>query len=147
MATEKLAKGFRTPLGAGPHEYTHKAFREFLTVALGNTKIRARLGMANKYEAYRLFLQHTVKPLAEAVENLSPEGEDHPNPEYPWMDTSGNVTSPLDHSFRELSPRTNPEILRLLYFVEACLGVAGDEIEAATQNSKTAPAPSRGGGP
>ena len=133
MATEKMAKGFLTPPGAGPYDFTHKAFRAFVPVALANKRIRARLGMSDQYEACRLFLNNTIKPLAEAVQNLSPEGDPHPNPEYPWLDTTGRVISPLDYSFQNLTPRANPEMQKLLYFVEACLDVARDDITATRQ--------------
>lgn len=118
MTTEKLAKGFRTaPDADEPHPYTHKVFRDFLELALGNRQIQARFGKSRR--AYRDFIQFTAKPLAEAIQNLSPEGDAHPNPEYPWDDTQGSVVSPLDYSFGELDTRANPKMMEMLTFIEA----------------------------
>ncbi|MBC8141448.1 MAG: hypothetical protein H7Y38_08410 [Armatimonadetes bacterium] len=127
MTTEKLAEGFRTALDATePHPYTHRVFRDFLELALGNRQIQARFGKSRR--AYRDFIRYTAKPLAEAIQNLSPEGDTHPNPEYPWSDTQGNVVSPLDYPFGELDTRANPKMLEMLAFVEACLEIAQAEV-------------------
>ena len=128
MATEKLAKGFLTPPNGGAFEYTHKVFKAFLSVALSNQAIRSQVGMTNQYAAYRSYLRE-MTPLAETIQNLSPEGDDHPNPEYPWQDTQGNVISPLDYPFAGLDTRGNPKMQKLLYFVEACLEIARQELQ------------------
>ena len=35
------------------------------------------------YSAFTAFI-NSLLPLASAIEGLSPEGGNHPNPEYPW---------------------------------------------------------------
>lgn len=123
MATEKLAKGFLTPAGDTPHEYTHKAFPRLVREASAMPRVRARLGKTGQYAAYRRFLQ-SVEPLAEVLQNLSPEGDDHPNPEYTWRDGTGQVRSPLLYPFAGLEARDNPRLRESLQLVEVFFAVA-----------------------
>ncbi len=130
MATEKLAKGFLTPAGGAPYEYTHKAFLRLIRDASNMSRVRRRLGRTGQYAAYRSFLR-SVEPLAETIQNLSPEGDDHPNPEYPWRDGAGHVQSPLHHTFAGMEARDNPRLRELLGFVEILFAIANEEKGAA----------------
>jgi len=56
---------------------------------------------------------------AKQVEDLSPQGDDHPNPEYPWK-TSVGIESPLTYRFDELQFH-NPKMIKLLRFIDACI--------------------------
>lgn len=58
------------------------------------------------------------------IENLSPEGEEHPNPEYPWVDEKGNVRSPLIHHFVLLDVRINTRMAKMLRLIEVCFQIA-----------------------
>ncbi len=119
MTTEKLAKGFLTPPGAGRYPNTHDAFARFLTVAKGRREIKAasRFTRSEQFIAY----MDSLRPLAQAVENLSPEGGDHPNPEYPW-EANGVIIAPTEYAFSELDFRS-PKMQKLLAFIADCFSV------------------------
>ena len=117
MATEKLAKGLLTLPGAARYPSTHDAFVNFVTVAKTRRDVRLACGFSRR-DAYAAYID-SLRPQAQAVEDLSPEGEDHPNPEYPWV-AGGNVISPLDYPFREIDLQS-PKMIKLLRFIEDCL--------------------------
>lgn len=56
------------------------------------------------------------------VEDLSPDGEDHPNPEYLWG-TNGTIVIPLEYPFTDLT-LDGPKMVKLLQFIEDCFAVA-----------------------
>lgn len=122
MATEKLAKGFLTPPGGARYGNTHDAFVRFLRSAKNRPEFRraGRFTNRGQYEAY----VDSLLSKAQQVEDLSPEGGDHANPEYPW-EIRGTVYSPLTHSFPGLD-LINPQMQRLLRFVEDCLALRSE---------------------
>ena len=115
MATEKLAKAFGTPPGQRPPR-THKAFVNFVQTAAANPRVRraSHFAQRGQFAAYA----NSLLPLAQSIEDLSPEGDDHPNPEYPW-EQNGQVVSPLEHDWRGLSLQSVP-MLKLLQFLDDC---------------------------
>jgi hypothetical protein len=120
MATEKLAKGMMTSPGGPRYPSTHDAFVRFLRVAKGRPEIRnaCKFEDANRFTAY----VDGLLPLAQSIEDLSPEGDDHPNPEYPW-EAAGTVYSPLDHQFANLGFAT-PQVIKLLKLIEICFSLS-----------------------
>lgn len=116
MTTEKLAKAFLTPPG-GRYPNTHDAF---VRIVRGRQDYRTACGFnqATQFQAY----VDSLLPLAQAVENLSPDGGDHPNPEYPWA-SNGIVIVPVEHPFPDLNLQS-PKMLKLLKFIDICLTLA-----------------------
>ena len=120
MATEKLAKGLLTPAGAPPPGKSHNAFSRFVIIAKGRADIRDACGF-KKREQFVAYL-NKLEPYAKQVEDLSPEGDDHPNPEYPWSGKLG-VVSPVEYGFADLDLQS-PRMIKLLKFVEDCFSIA-----------------------
>ncbi|MCA1596475.1 MAG: hypothetical protein LC772_08645 [Chloroflexi bacterium] len=98
MATEKLAKSHLTS-GASPPTRSHDAFVKFLRVAKRRPDVRKACGY---YDAamFTAFID-SILPKAQAIEDLSPEGAEHPNPEYRWQ-VGADVVCPVDHPFADL---------------------------------------------
>ncbi|HET6385822.1 MAG TPA: hypothetical protein VFJ58_20715 [Armatimonadota bacterium] len=119
MSTEKLAKGFLSLPGGGPPPRSHNALVRFMQVAAVHREIRTANHYAASHSAFREYVQGLL-PKAREVENLSPEGPDHPNPEYPWNDLAVDVVSPLDHDFAGLDPKRSGEMWCLLSFLRNC---------------------------
>ena len=126
MATEKLAKGYLTLPGGGPYERTHDAFLKFMRVAKKLSEIRKMCGFSSseKHKSYNEYIDGLI-PIAGQIENLSPEGDDHPNPEYPWVDARGNVISPLNHRFTGLD-MTHPKMVKLVEFLNSLLQIPAE---------------------
>lgn len=124
MTTEKMAKGFLTRPGGGPQR-THDVFVAFIqTSAPFDRDLQMTCGCVNinQYRAYLAGLHN----LAKAIENLSPDGPDHPNPEYPWM-FQGVIYVPDSYNFSgdELDLlRQSPRMVKMLKFIAACFEVA-----------------------
>lgn len=116
MTTEKLAKGFLTLPGGPAYPKVHDAFVKLLLVAKNRPEFRAACGFSS-YSAFNAYLT-SLLPLASAIENLSPEGGDHPNPEYPWEE-QGRVLSPLTYPFPGLDFQ-HPRMVKLLRFLADC---------------------------
>ena len=128
MATEKLAKGFKTSPGAGPHEKTHQALVSFMRLSRGLPAVRQASGLAN-ISAYAAFID-SLLPLARTIEGLAPdEAGDSPNPEYPW-EFHGGVTAPVEYAFIDLDidALANPKLRLLLDFVDRCFTLAVREL-------------------
>ncbi len=92
--------------------------------AKGRPEIRRACGFSKK--PLSIFVAHIdgMLPLAQAVEDLSPEGDDHPNPEYPWEQGSV-IVSPLSHPFADFDMRRQSrKMIQFLEFIEACFRVA-----------------------
>lgn len=70
-----------------------------------------------------------LSPTAQAIEDLSPEGASHPNPEYPWK-TGGKIITPFEHDFSDLK-LSNPKMLKMLTFLESCFRLIEREIAVA----------------
>jgi hypothetical protein len=119
MTTEKLAKAFLTPPG-GRYPNTHDAFAKFVRVARGRQDFRTACGFIQAVP-FRQYVD-SLLPLAQAVEDLSPDGGDHPNPEYPW-DSNGTIIVPVEYPFTALSLQS-PRMLKLLKFIEICFLLA-----------------------
>jgi hypothetical protein len=120
MTAEKLAKGFLTLNGGPRYPNTHNAFKRFMIIARHSEEIMVAAGFTRKdqYQAYIGTLQHT----AQRIEDLSPEGGDHPNPEYPW-ESAGVITVPMEYPFSDFNLK-GKEMARLLQFIADCVAVA-----------------------
>ena len=120
MTTEKLAKGFLTQPGGVRYGKTHDAFVKFMRVAKGRPEFQSAAGFeqSSRFVAFVEGLLGT----AQEVENLSPDGGDHPNPEYPW-EVGGTIYLPTEYPFPGLV-LTNPKMIKLIQFVDDCLKIA-----------------------
>ena len=116
MTTEKMAKGFLTPTGSAKYSNTHDAFELFVRTA----KVRANLQQICGFPRTPVFANYLdgLRSIALAIENLSPEGEPHPNPEYPW-EVNGKIVTPLEYDFPGLK-LTDLKIRRMLLFLGKC---------------------------
>lgn len=120
MATEKLAKGFLTPKGGARYPKTHNAFADFVRVAdrRPDLRVASRFTKRSQFAAYVASFLET----AQKVENLSPDGGDHPNPEYPWEE-KGTIMLPTEYPFADLDLRSR-KMIKLLQFIDDCFTVA-----------------------
>ena len=123
MAAEKMAKGFLTPVGAGKYKNTHDAFVNFLQSAKNRSDLR-RVCNFSSVSAFTAYI-NGLRPTAEAIENLSPEGEPHPNPEYPW-EVNGRIITPLSYDFPGLRP-SDRKMQNMLTFLESCFELIEQE--------------------
>ncbi len=123
MTTEKLAKGFRTEPGGGPYARTHDVFALFVTrYAKLNPELRLACGITNTSQ-YLMYLEG-LRDLAQRIEDLSPDGGDHPNPEYPWQQRD-QILVPLTYPFSDLDLRQqSAKMAKLLKFIAACFTLA-----------------------
>lgn len=120
MVTEKLAKGFLTPPGGGPYAKVHDAFVRFVRSARSMPNIQTACGFA-KAEQFRNFMDARLVT-AQLIEDLSPEGVLHPNPEYPWL-AGGTIYCPCEYVFANLDVRS-PQMIKMIQFLEVCIRVA-----------------------
>lgn len=61
-----------------------------------------------------------LRDLAQKIEDLSPDGGDHPNPEYPW-EQNGSIIVPVSYAFPDLDLRQqSAKMAKLLKFIAAC---------------------------
>ena len=60
--------------------------------------------------------------IAQQVEDLSPDGGDHPNPEYPW-ESDGLIVLPTEHPLAGLDMQC-PKMIKLIQLVDDCLKIA-----------------------
>lgn len=118
MATEKLAKALQAPPGRHP-DRTHNAFASFVQTATTNPQLRRISRYQNR--AQYLAVVRGLLLLAQQIEDLSPEGPDHPNPEYPW-EQNGQVMSPLDYAWADFHLQS-PAMIRLLQFLNDCFSL------------------------
>ncbi len=120
MATEKLAKGFLTQPGGTRYARTHNALVKFMRVS----KTRPEFQAACRFKQSRQFTAYvdSLLSIAQKVEDLSPEGEDHPNPEYPW-EINGVIVIPSEYHFSDMAIE-NPKMIKLLQFVDDCFEIA-----------------------
>lgn len=120
MTTEKMAKGFLTNKGGPRYAKTHDAFVKFVRLAGGRPEFLAasHFTQAGSFAAYVASLLDT----AQNVENLSPDGGDHANPEYPWEE-QGAILSPTQYAFNDLVLE-NPKMVKLLQFIADCFTLA-----------------------
>ncbi len=120
MTTEKMAKGFLTNKGGSRYAKTHDAFVKFVRLAGGRLEFRAasHFTQAGLFAAYVTSLLNT----AQNVENLSPDGGDHPNPEYPW-EVKGTILLPTEYAFSGLELES-PKMVKLLEFIDDCFTLA-----------------------
>jgi hypothetical protein len=125
MTTEKLAKGFLTqPSGERPPKI-HDAFLKFVTkTAQLNPSLQRACHFKNSQsEGYKNYL-NGLREIAKKIEDLSPEGGDHPNPEYPW-EQDGNILLPLTYPYADLDLRQqSAKMDKMLKFIEACFRIA-----------------------
>ena len=120
MATEKLAKGFLTPSGGARYPRTHNAFADFVKIAdrRPDLRVASHFTKRSQFAAYIASLLETAKK----VESLSPDGEDHSNPEYPWEE-KGVIMLPTEYPFADLDLRSR-KMVKLLQFIDDCFTVA-----------------------
>lgn len=119
MTTEKLAKGFLIAPGGSRYPKTHDAFARFVKkYARLNPDLQWACGCVNvsQFGAYL----DGLRDLAQRIEDLSPEGDDHPNPEYPW-EQNGLIIAPISYPFPDLDLRQqSAKMTKLLKFIAAC---------------------------
>jgi len=120
MTTEKMAKGFLTPPGGPRYPKVHDAFVKFINVSKSRPEFRRASPFADSQQFARYV--ESLRHKAKEVEDLSPEGGDHPNPEYPW-EVGGTIYTPLAYPFSSLDFGKNPQMMKLLKFVEDCLEI------------------------
>lgn len=122
MTTEKLAKGFRTRPGAGPYTKTHTAFATFVRkYAVLNSELQIACRIPNDAQ-YALYL-NGLSDLAKKIEELSPDGGDHPNPEYPWQQ-GAEILVPVSYPFADLDLyQQTAKMAKLLKFITRCFEV------------------------
>ncbi|MBC7529793.1 MAG: hypothetical protein H7308_19870 [Chthonomonadaceae bacterium] len=101
MTTEKMSKSFLTPVGGDQHKQTHDALVRFLQSAKTRSDLRRECNFATAPTFVFVAYIQALSPTAQAIENLSPEGASHPNPEYPWK-TGGKIITPFEHDFSDL---------------------------------------------
>ena len=117
MATEKLGKAL---LVAGDMSleritHTHAAFVKFLRVARNNHNLQKGLRMSHSQLKTHF---NRLLPIANAIEALAPTlAQDGPNPEYPWLDKTGNILSPVDYSFPQMKLMQSPQGAQLLRYI------------------------------
>lgn len=116
MTTEKMSKGFLTPAGYGKYNNTHNAFALFVVKA-GDMNGLRRIRNITRKSAFNAYL-NGLRPTAMAIEDLSPEGPSHPNPEYPW-EVNGRIITPIAHDFPNLK-LSNIAMKKMLDFLESC---------------------------
>jgi hypothetical protein len=118
MAMEKLAKAFNTPLGGRPSR-SHKAFGDFVRTGQRHPQLQRACGFTrgDQFAAYL----NSLRDLADKIEDLSPEGGDHPNPEYPW-EQGGAVHAPVAFRFGDFDLRA-PKMVKMLEFIASCFDV------------------------
>ena len=104
MATEKLAKAYMCKRAKKdePPKTVHAALSKFLRFSKDFSHLRQQMGYHHNYMAYCGYI-NSVIPIAEAIENLAPSGQNlsHPNPEYPF-DTDKGIISPVKYEFKEI---------------------------------------------
>ena len=115
MATEKLSKALTTEGAARPAR-THNALVKFLQTAKARPDFQRAFGYGDHTQFAAVI--NGLLPQAQLVEDLSPEGPDHPNPEYPW-EAGGNIITPLDHPFAS-ARFDNLRMAKLLKFLDKC---------------------------
>ena len=119
-ATEKMAKGFLTQPGGSRYGRTHDAFVRFMRAS----KARLEFQTACRFTRPSQFIAYidSLLDIVQRIEDLSPDGEDHPNPEYPW-EMNGTIVIPLECPFTELA-LDGPKMIKLLQFIDDCFTVA-----------------------
>ena len=120
MAGEKVAKAYLSRDSGEPPDRTHKTLVHFMRYAAINNRIRRTLDYENKKAAFREYVLGGLLPLTEQLQALSPEGDDHPNPEYPWRDAKNEIQVPHADDFGELNLDRNPQAKRLADFLQRC---------------------------
>ena len=102
MATEKLAKAYRSSIYAAPPKTSHKAFSQFLQSIKALPDFQRKLGYQNKNSTYYAYID-SLLPIAQHIEDLAPEGKklNKPNPEYPWRQGK-LIKAPIEYNFPEV---------------------------------------------
>ena len=116
MATEKMSKGLLTPPGGPRFARSHNALVNFMIVA----KVRHDIREASHFKSRTQFIAYidSLIDTGRRIEDLSPEGDDHPNPEYPW-EVQGRIVVPIEYAFANLD-LNSPKMIKLLQFVHDC---------------------------
>ena len=122
MGAEKVAKAYLSRHHRAAPNRTHDALVDFLLWASLNSGFRQAFGATNPGASFTRYVRSMLS-VAERVQALSPEGDDHPNPEYPWLNPRHEIESPLDYPFVDLNPDLNREVLRLVEFLRACVEI------------------------
>lgn len=123
MTTEKMAKGFLTRSEHGEYEKVHDAFVRFVRVSKTRSEVRIICNFA-QVSAFINYIDALI-PTAQAIENLSPEGAPHANPEYPWANPdklaveNDRIITPLTYDFPGLK-LTDLKMRRMLLFLGKC---------------------------
>ncbi len=115
-----MAKGFLTRKGGERYPNTHNAFVKFVALAARTPEFRAASRYTNRSQ-FSAYLTSLLE-MAQNVEDLSPDGGDHPNPEYPW-EIKGVILLPTEYAFGNLDLE-NPKMVKLLRFIADCFTLA-----------------------
>jgi hypothetical protein len=118
MASEKLGKALLLAGHSTLENITqsHAAFVKFMRLAGNNRNLRNALGM--KKSNFRFHFKRLL-PLAYQIELLAPAlSQGGPNPEYPWLDQSGNLCVPTDYAFPLSKMLQTPQGVQLLKYIE-----------------------------
>lgn len=123
MVAEKLAKGFQCdPDAKDPPPTTHNAFVRLLQTFKGRPDLRKQLGYTDA-SVFRAFID-SLLGLAAQIERLAPSlAGTQPNPEYPWVDSSGDVIAPVDFEFPLFDPR-DPKMIKMERLLDALVRIA-----------------------
>lgn len=123
MTTEKLAKGLLTEAGGARPAKTHDAFVRLMRTAKIRPEYKKVCGIKNSSQ----FVEYidNLLDIAQQAENLSPDGPDHPNPEYPW-EFQNVILIPRTYAFNDLtleSPKMIKKMIKLLKFIDDCFTI------------------------
>ncbi len=116
MATEKMAKGFLTRQNGSMFPKTHDALVGFMRQARLNAALQGICGIGDK-KSYIAYIQ-ALSPLAQTIEDLSPEGTPHANPEYPW-EVGGKIEIPSEFDFPSIN-LSEIKMQKMLIFLSCC---------------------------
>ena len=92
-------------------------FAALFVVKAGDMNGLRRIRNITRKSAFNAYL-NGLRPTAMAIEDLSPEGPSHPNPEYPW-EVKGRIITPIAHDFPNLK-LSNIAMKKMLDFLESC---------------------------
>ncbi len=123
MASEKLGKALliRSETKLERITQSHAAFVKFMRMTGNNFDLHLKLGITRPQLKAQF---NQLLPVAYEIEILAPAlAHNGPNPEYPWLDKTGQIVAPVDCSFPLAQALASPPGAQLLknvnYFLAA----------------------------